>query len=239
MPGDVGGLMDTFFEPFMAAFTPADRLAFVNEVWEALRPKLCDADGRWTADYVLLRFAASTILRRWGGKTPNRLASFSRSNVVTWWQRAMLDRFRPPAPKGNGTAVGPLSSCALDVETGTTTTEFQFGARLKPSWDTTMTGLRPLCSEPDRGVRSAQKTSPRLSAVASAASSVAPKAPETRPPARDRDRRGCPPFLRRRSRWLHSASPCAPAGASFRWRTWRQPSRVASPVARHRGGDGT
>ena len=51
--------MDTFFEAFMAAFTPADRLAFVNEVREALRPKLCDADGRWTADYVLLRFAAT------------------------------------------------------------------------------------------------------------------------------------------------------------------------------------
>ena len=59
LPGDVGGLMETFFEPFMAAFTPGDRLAFVDEVREALRPKFCAADGRWTADYVLLRFAAT------------------------------------------------------------------------------------------------------------------------------------------------------------------------------------
>ena len=141
----------------------------------------------------------STTLRRCGGKVPSRPASFSRSNVVSWWQSAMLDRFTPPAPRGNGTAVGPLSSCALDVETGTTITVFQLGARLKPSWDTTMTGLRPRCSEPDRGLRSAQKTSPRLSADASAASSVAPKVPETRSPARDRDPPGCRPFLRRRS----------------------------------------
>jgi len=59
LPGDIGGLMDTFFEPFMGAFTPVDRLAFVDEVRVSLRPKLCDADGRWTADYVVLRFAAT------------------------------------------------------------------------------------------------------------------------------------------------------------------------------------
>jgi trans-aconitate methyltransferase len=34
------------------------RSALLNEVAAALRPTLCDAEGRWTADYVRLRFAA-------------------------------------------------------------------------------------------------------------------------------------------------------------------------------------
>jgi len=57
--GDVGGLMETFFEAFTAALASSERAAFVDEVRESLRPKLCGADGRWTADYVLLRFAAT------------------------------------------------------------------------------------------------------------------------------------------------------------------------------------
>ena len=59
LPGDIGGLMETFMESFTAALAPGDRTAFVGEVREALRPKLCDPDGRWTADYMLLRFAAT------------------------------------------------------------------------------------------------------------------------------------------------------------------------------------
>jgi hypothetical protein len=37
---------------------PSERPAFIAEVQETLRPQLCDAAGRWTADYVRLRFAA-------------------------------------------------------------------------------------------------------------------------------------------------------------------------------------
>lgn len=59
LPGDVGGLIETFFEGFTAALAPADRAAFVTEVREALRPTLADAEGGWTADYVLLRVAAT------------------------------------------------------------------------------------------------------------------------------------------------------------------------------------
>ena len=59
LPGDVGSLIDTFFECFTAVLAPSERPAFVDEVREALRPRLCDANGRWTADYVLLRFAAT------------------------------------------------------------------------------------------------------------------------------------------------------------------------------------
>ena len=59
LPGGVGGLMETFFEAFTAVLASSERPAFVDEVRESLRPKLYDADGRWTADYVLLRFAAT------------------------------------------------------------------------------------------------------------------------------------------------------------------------------------
>jgi len=58
LPGDVVGWLDTFAESFTSALEPADRPAFLEEVKEMLWPDLCDADGRWTADYVRLRFAA-------------------------------------------------------------------------------------------------------------------------------------------------------------------------------------
>jgi hypothetical protein len=41
----------------MAPIEGNDRAAFIDEVRDALRPTLCDADGRWMADYVRLRFA--------------------------------------------------------------------------------------------------------------------------------------------------------------------------------------
>ena len=59
LPGDVRGLLETFFEPFTTALAPTERPAFVDEVQATLRPTLCDATGRWRADYVLLRFAAT------------------------------------------------------------------------------------------------------------------------------------------------------------------------------------
>lgn len=34
---------------------------------ERLRPELCDAEGRWTADYVRLRFAADKPRNAAGG----------------------------------------------------------------------------------------------------------------------------------------------------------------------------
>jgi SAM-dependent methyltransferase len=59
LPGDIGGLLETFFECFTAAIARSERPTFLDEVREALRPKLCDANGVWTADYMLLRFAAT------------------------------------------------------------------------------------------------------------------------------------------------------------------------------------
>ncbi len=58
LPGDITGWLDTFCESFTSALPTEQRPAFIDEVREALRPALCDAQGNWTADYVRLRFAA-------------------------------------------------------------------------------------------------------------------------------------------------------------------------------------
>jgi trans-aconitate methyltransferase len=56
LPGDIGDWLETFAESFLAA--APDRAAFVAAVRDGLRPALCDAAGRWSVDYVRLRFAA-------------------------------------------------------------------------------------------------------------------------------------------------------------------------------------
>jgi trans-aconitate methyltransferase len=58
LPGDVTAWLETFAESFTNSLAPADRPAYLAEVQEALRPHLCDAEGKWTADYVRLRFSA-------------------------------------------------------------------------------------------------------------------------------------------------------------------------------------
>ena len=59
LPGDVVGWLETFAQPFAAALAERERPAFFKSVMEACRPKLCDVDGRWIADYVRLRFSAT------------------------------------------------------------------------------------------------------------------------------------------------------------------------------------
>ena len=58
LPGDVTAWLETFAQNFTATLAPGERPAYLAEVQQALRPKLCDAEGQWTADYVRLRFAA-------------------------------------------------------------------------------------------------------------------------------------------------------------------------------------
>jgi SAM-dependent methyltransferase len=58
LPGDVTGWLETFAESFLSRLPAAERPAYVAEVREALRPLLADAEGKWTADYVRLRFVA-------------------------------------------------------------------------------------------------------------------------------------------------------------------------------------
>ncbi len=58
LPTDMTGWLDTFGESFFSQLHPSDRDGALAEVIERLRPILCDHAGRWTADYVRLRFAA-------------------------------------------------------------------------------------------------------------------------------------------------------------------------------------
>jgi trans-aconitate methyltransferase len=58
LPGDVSNWLEIFAQSFLSVVSEAEREAFIEEVRETLRPELCDASGRWTADYVRLRFAA-------------------------------------------------------------------------------------------------------------------------------------------------------------------------------------
>ncbi len=58
LPGDIGGWLETFAESFTSPVPEAQRPAFLDEVREAMRPKLCDEGGAWTADYIRLRFKA-------------------------------------------------------------------------------------------------------------------------------------------------------------------------------------
>ncbi|MGA2427685.1 MAG: methyltransferase domain-containing protein [Candidatus Acidiferrum sp.] len=58
LPGDVTAWLETFAQSFTATLPQAERPGYLAEVQEALRPKLCDSQGKWTADYVRLRFSA-------------------------------------------------------------------------------------------------------------------------------------------------------------------------------------
>lgn len=58
LPTSMRGWLETFANPFCAALPPGDRGDFLDEVTATLKPVLCDSQGRWTADYIRLRFAA-------------------------------------------------------------------------------------------------------------------------------------------------------------------------------------
>ena len=59
LPGDVGGWLETFAQPYTSVLPVVKRHGFIAEVVAALRPVLCDTSGDWRADYVRLRFAAT------------------------------------------------------------------------------------------------------------------------------------------------------------------------------------
>jgi trans-aconitate methyltransferase len=58
LPTGMAGWLETFRHPMISALASEDQRAITEEAIELLRPALCDSDGRWTADYVRLRFAA-------------------------------------------------------------------------------------------------------------------------------------------------------------------------------------
>ncbi len=58
LPTGMRGWLETFAIPFTKSVAEEKREAFLGEVTERLRPVLCDERGRWTADYMRLRFLA-------------------------------------------------------------------------------------------------------------------------------------------------------------------------------------
>jgi SAM-dependent methyltransferase len=56
LPGDIMGWLQTFSGCFTAMLPEAERTGFLECVRARIKPDLCDADGKWTADYVRLRF---------------------------------------------------------------------------------------------------------------------------------------------------------------------------------------
>ena len=59
LPGGMTAWLETFAQSYTNALPSEARADFLTEVSAALRPSLCDAAGRWTADYVRLRFCAT------------------------------------------------------------------------------------------------------------------------------------------------------------------------------------
>ncbi|MBN36365.1 MAG: SAM-dependent methyltransferase [Rhodospirillaceae bacterium] len=58
LPTGMAGWLETFAGIFFAALPEADRATALEETLDLLSHSLCDDKGRWTADYVRLRFAA-------------------------------------------------------------------------------------------------------------------------------------------------------------------------------------
>jgi trans-aconitate methyltransferase len=58
LPGSIVKWLDTFGRPFAATLPASERSEFFEGVAERCRPKLCNAEGHWHADYVRLRFSA-------------------------------------------------------------------------------------------------------------------------------------------------------------------------------------
>lgn len=58
LPGDIGGWLETFAQPYRATLPVEEWPSLRAEVVDALRGTLQDPAGRWHADYVRLRFAA-------------------------------------------------------------------------------------------------------------------------------------------------------------------------------------
>ena len=59
LPGEMTGWLQTFAESFTSRLPAAEREPYLAEVSAALAPELRDGNGRWTADYVRLRVAAT------------------------------------------------------------------------------------------------------------------------------------------------------------------------------------
>ena len=62
LPTGIRGWLETFERATIDRIPERERESFLQEVEDLLRPEVCDVDGRWTAHYVRLRFAAHKSL---------------------------------------------------------------------------------------------------------------------------------------------------------------------------------
>jgi trans-aconitate methyltransferase len=58
LPAGMRAWLETFANPFCAVLSEDQSGNYLDEVTEMLKPVLCDEQGRWTADYMRLRFIA-------------------------------------------------------------------------------------------------------------------------------------------------------------------------------------
>jgi trans-aconitate methyltransferase len=58
LPGDIRAWLHTFGELYLCHVDPSEHEVVIDEVADALRASLRNADGSWFVDYVRLRFAA-------------------------------------------------------------------------------------------------------------------------------------------------------------------------------------
>lgn len=58
LPTNMAGWLELFAQPLLNLLPADQRPRAVAETVERLRPVLCDEQGRWTGDYIRLRFAA-------------------------------------------------------------------------------------------------------------------------------------------------------------------------------------
>jgi trans-aconitate methyltransferase len=61
LPTNMAGWLDVFAAGFFTRLPAEQRAAARDEIVEMLRPVLCDEQGRWTGDYIRLRFAARLV----------------------------------------------------------------------------------------------------------------------------------------------------------------------------------
>jgi len=59
LPGSLVGWLETFAQSFVAPLPVAEHTQFLAEVENLCRPTLCDAESKWSVDYVRLRFSAT------------------------------------------------------------------------------------------------------------------------------------------------------------------------------------
>jgi trans-aconitate methyltransferase len=59
LPGSLIAWLETFTQSFLAPLPVAERAEFLADVADRCRPTLCNVEGKWSVDYVRLRFSTT------------------------------------------------------------------------------------------------------------------------------------------------------------------------------------